>query len=127
MVPSDALPGSSDVSIHRVLCGGWLGGSALQLRHLQPQQPLTLQNHIQPRPQRRERLPQRGQLAAQNRILGIPRLDNGPQPGNQLTRLPGTGRQTKHIGHSRRSCSTSAKGSSITRSVSRTAHATVTP
>jgi predicted Zn-dependent protease with MMP-like domain len=78
-----------------------------------------------PRSPRRLHLPPAGGLiyepgghrhAEQHHDLGVLRLDQSPQPGQQLTLLPGTSRQ---IGHEPRSCSTPAAGSSISHVVSR--------
>ena len=64
-------------------------------------------------------LPLGRQLRPQHHDLGVLRLDHSPQPGQQLTLLPGTSRQIRHIGHEPRSCSTPAAGSSFAHVVSR--------
>ena len=48
------------------------------------------------------------QLGPQQRILGVPGLDHGPQPGDQGTLIPAA-RYPRLTGHKPRSCSTPAK------------------
>ena len=48
------------------------------------------------------------QLGPQQRILGVPGLDHGPQPGDQGTLIPDA-RYPRLTGHKPRSCSTPAK------------------
>ena len=62
-----------------------LAQPAFQLRNPQLQPPVPLQRSVQLRPQ--------------NPVLSVLRLDHGPQPGQQLTLLPGTSRRIRHIGH----------------------------
>ena len=64
----------------------------------------------------------RRQLRPQHRDLGVLRLHHSPQPGQQLTLLPG--RQIGRIGHKPQACSTSTATSSTRYSVSRN---TLTP
>ena len=54
-------------------------------------------------------LPLGRQLRAQHRVLGVLGLDHSPQPGQQLTLLPGTSRQIRRIGHKPRSCSSARR------------------
>ena len=88
--------------------GAVLAQPAFQLRDPQLQPPVPLQRSLQ--------------LSPQHRVLGVLRLDHGPQPGQQLTLLPGTSRRIRHIGHKPRSCSTSTTGSSTPHDVSRRPH-----
>lgn len=68
-----------------------------------PQSPLQLSDlQLQTAAQ----LPLSRQLRAQHGNLGVLRLDHGPQPGQQLTLLPGTARQIRHIGHKPQACPT---------------------
>ena len=92
--------------------GAVLSEPAFQLRDSQLQPPLPFQR--------------RRQLRPQHRVLGILRLDHGPQPGQQLTLLPRTGRRIRRIGHKPRSCSTSTTGSS-SHDVSHPPHARTEP
>ena len=94
-----AFPGPDRVLRRRRARGrAVLPQPAFQLGGLQLQQAAPLQ--------------QTAQLRPQHRILGVLGLDDRPQPGEQLTQLPGISRQARHIGHRPRSCSTSATGSS---------------
>ena len=72
--------------------GAVLAQPAFQLRNPQLQPPVPLQRSVQ--------------LGPQHRVLGVLRLDHGPQPGQQLTLLPGISTRIRHIGHEPRSCST---------------------
>ena len=85
-----------------------LAQPAFQLRNPQLQPPVPLQHSVQ--------------LYPQHRVLSVLRLDHGPQPGQQLTLLPGTSRRIRHIGHEPRSCSSSTTGSSTPYAVSRRPH-----
>ncbi len=72
-------------------------------------------------------LPLSVQLSPQHRNLAVLGLDNGPQPGKQLTRLTGVSRQTRRTGHKTRSCSTSTRDSTTSHSVSHHAVNSGTP
>src|ERR1017187_1704590 len=66
----------------------------------------------------------RRQLGPQHPDFGVLRLHHRPQPGQQLTLLPGTARQIGLIGHKPQACSTCTATSSTRYGASR---GTVTP
>ena len=82
-------------------------------RLLRARRPRVAAVHAQPAfqfgdPQLKPTLPvqRRRQLRPQHRVLAVLRLHHSPQPGQQLTLLPGTARQIGLIGHKPQACST---------------------